>query len=256
MILAIDVGNTNIVLGLISRDKIHFISRITTQRAQTSDQYAIEIKNILALNNFKESDVTGSIISCVVPAVLNSLKNAVFKIFNVDAMVVNASTPHGLNIIMDYKDQLGSDLIVNSVAALAEYQPPLIIIDMGTATTFSAVDAEKNYVGTSIYPGVSISLDALSSLCAQLPHISLEKPEKIIGKNTIDCMKSGVVAGNAAMIDGMIERFEEELGQKATVVATGGIAGIIVDNCKKDIIYDENLLLKGLYLIYKNNKKC
>ena len=157
---------------------------------------------------------------------------------------------------MDNPAQVGSDLIVNAVAAIHEHKAPLIIIDMGTATTISVVDKNQNYIGGMIIPGIRISLDALTSRTSQLPRISLDAPKKIIGKNTIDCMKSGVLNGNASCIDGMIDRIEKELGEHATVIATGGLAKSIIPHCVKDIIIDDELLLKGLWLIYQKNKPC
>lgn len=254
MLLALDVGNTNIVLGCIENDEIIFTARMSTDRKQTADQYAVLIKNILELYSVKAEDIDGSIISSVVPPVLNALKGAVRLCFGVEAMVVGPGVKTGLNILMDNPAQVGSDLIVNAVGAIKEYKAPILVFDMGTATTISAIDKDKNYIGGSILPGVKISLETLSSSTAQLPAINLDKPKRTIGKNTIECMRSGVIFGNAAMVDGMIERFEEELGEKATVIATGGIAKFIVCHCKNDIVYDKNLLLKGLNILYKKNK--
>lgn len=254
MLLAIDVGNTNIVLGCIEKDEIIFTARMSTDRKQTADQYAIQLKNIIELHGVNPNAVNGSIISSVVPPVLNALKGAVRLSIGVEPMVVGPGVKTGLNILMDNPAQVGSDLIVNAVGAIKEYKAPILIFDMGTATTISVVDKDKNYIGGSILPGVKISLDTLSNATAQLPAISLDKPKRTIGKNTIECMRSGVIFGNAAMVDGMIERFEEELGETSTVIATGGISRFIIVNCKHDIIYDGDLLLKGLNILYKKNK--
>ena len=162
----------------------------------------------------------------------------------------------GFNIIMDNPKTTGSDMIVDAVAALKEYPAPLIIIDMGTATTMSVIDPAGNYIGGVILPGLKISLDTLSSRTAQLPQISLETPGKIIGKNTIDCMRSGIMYGTAAMIDGIIDRMEDELGQKTTVIATGGLSRFVMPLCRHDIIIDNALLLKGLFILYQKNKKA
>ena len=167
--------------------------------------------------------------------------------------IVGPGVKTGMNILMDNPAQVGSDRIVNAVAAINEYPAPLVIIDMGTATTFCVVDAKKNYIGGMILPGVRISLDALTAGTSQLSRISIEAPKKIIGKNTIDCMKSGIIHGNAACIDGMVYRIERELGQKTTVIATGGLAKRIVPYCEQEIIVDDELLLKGLRLIYNKN---
>ncbi len=253
MLLAIDIGNTNIVLGGIDKDKIHFIARLYTEKKLSYDQYTIQIKNMLDIYNITINNIDDCIISSVVPPVLDAIVQAVKTIIKKEPMIVGPGIKTGLNILTDNPAQLGSDLVVNSVACLNQFNAPLIIIDMGTATTISVIDKNKNYIGGCIIPGVKISLNALSGMTAQLPHISLDEPKKTIGSNTIDCMKSGVVLGNASMIDGMIERIEEDLGYKTTVVATGGIANHIIPFCKKEIIYDDNLLLKGLFNIYTKN---
>ena len=159
-----------------------------------------------------------------------------------------------MNIVMDNPGQLGADLVADAVAGLASYPVPLVVIDMGTATTISVVNSKKQYVGGMIMPGVGISLDALTARASQLSGISIDAPRHIIGKNTIECMKSGVLYSNAAALDGIIDRIEEELGEKTTVIATGGLAKKIVPHCRKEIILDEELLLKGLMLIYRKNK--
>lgn len=255
MILAIDIGNTNIVYGVISDDKIYFTARTSTDRTITDTQYAIQIKNILNLYSINISDINDCIISSVVPPVSSYVKNAVRLVFGHEAMLVEPGMKTGLNIMMDNPAQVGSDLIVSSVAALAEYEPPIIIIDMGTATTVCAMDKFGNYIGGCIMPGVKVSMDALAAKAAQLNVIGLEAPVRCIGKNTIDSMKSGIIFGSAAMIDGMLERIEDELEQKATAVATGGIAPLIIPHCKKKITLDNDLILKGLLLLYKRNKR-
>ena len=159
----------------------------------------------------------------------------------------------GLNIIMDNPKTVGSDMIVDAIAAINEHPCPLIVIDMGTATTISVIDHSGNYIGGIIYPGLKVSLDSLSHNTAQLPSISLDIPKKVIGKNTIDCMRSGIMYGNAGMLDGIIDRMEEELGTPATIIATGGMSRFIVPLCKHTIIYDEELLLKGLLTLYNKN---
>ena len=255
MLLAIDIGNTNIVIGGIDKDKIHFIARLSTEKKLSSDEYTIQIKNILDIYNIDILDIEDCILSSVVPPVLDALIQTIKTITKKEPMIVGPGIKTGLNILTDNPAQLGSDLVVNSVACLNQFKAPLIIIDMGTATTISVIDKNKNYIGGAIVPGVKISLNALSGMTAQLPYINLEEPKKTVGTNTIDCMKSGIVLGNASMVDGMIERIEEDLGYNLTVVATGGIARHIIPFCKKDIIYDDNLLLKGLYCIYIKNKK-
>ena len=255
MLLAIDIGNTNLVIGCIENDRILFKARIATDRLRTSDQYGVEIKNMLEAYGVQIQDIDDCIISSVVPPVFNSVKTGVIKIIGKQPMVVGPGLKTGLNIHVDVPSQVGSDRIVIAVAALAEYKAPLILMDLGTATTIEVVGPENTYLGGVIIPGVKISLDALTSPAAQIPGISLDKPKQVIGKNTVDCMRSGMMYGTAAMIDGLIDRMEEELGHSATLVATGGMAQFITPLCKHNIILEKDLLLKGLNIIYKKNKK-
>lgn len=255
MILAIDIGNTNIVLGCIEGKDILREARMATDVIKTSDQYCAELKAMLDLLEIKVSMIEGTIISSVVPPVLNSFKTAIIKLTGKTPLVVGPGIKTGLNILIDNPAMVGGDLIVGAVAALAEYQPPLLVIDMGTATTMIAIDAKGSFLGGSIFPGVKISAEALSGKTAQLPAISLEAPQKAIGRNTIDCMRSGLMMGTAAMLDGMVQRMEEELGSRATVIATGGIARFVLPMCRREMIYDKDLLLKGLRIIYENNRR-
>ena len=255
MILAIDIGNTNIVLGCIENKEIVREARMATDVIKTSDQYCAELKAMLDLLEIDRHAIEGTIISSVVPPVLNSFKTAIIKLTGKAPLVVGPGIKTGLNILLDNPAMAGGDLIVGAVAALAEYKPPLLVIDMGTATTMIAIDAKGNFLGGSIFPGVKISAEALSGKTAQLPAISLEAPKKAIGRNTIDCMRSGLMMGTAAMLDGMILRMEEELGCQTTVIATGGIARFIIPMCRRNMIYDKDLLLKGLRILYENNQK-
>ena len=255
MLLAIDIGNTNIVIGCIKDDEIVFKARIATDRTRTSDQYGVEIKNMVETFGVKISQIEDCIISSVVPPVFNSVKTGVIKILGKQPMVVGPGLKTGLNIQVDVPSQVGSDRIVIAVAALAEYEAPLILMDLGTATTIEVVEPGNAYLGGVIFPGVKVSLEALTSRAAQLPGISLDKPKRVIGKNTVDCMRSGMMYGTAAMLDGIIERIEEELGHKSTIIATGGLAQFITPLCKREIILEKELLLKGLNIIYKKNKR-
>ena len=255
MLLAIDIGNTNIVIGVIEDDVIRFEARIATDQVRTSDQYGVEIKNVLEAYGVSKDEIEDCIISSVVPPVFNSVKTGVIKVIGKQPMVVGPGLKTGLNVNVDVPSQVGSDRIVIAVAALAEYKPPLVLMDLGTATTIEVVEPGNMYLGGIIFPGVKISLDALTSRAAQLPGISLDKPKNIIGRNTVDCMRSGMMYGTAAMIDGIVERIEEELGHKSTLIATGGLAQFITPLCKHDIILERDLLLKGLNIIYKKNKK-
>lgn len=255
MLLAIDIGNTNIVIGCIKDDEILFEARIATDRTRTSDQYGVEIKNMLEAFGVSREDIGDCIISSVVPPVFNSVRTGVIKVIGKQPMVVGPGLKTGLNIHVDMPSQVGSDRIVIAVAALAEYEAPLILMDLGTATTIEVVEQGNVYMGGVIIPGVKVSVDALTSRAAQLPGISLDQPKNVIGKNTVDCMRSGIMYGTAGMIDGIVDRMEEELGHKSTLVATGGMAQFITPLCKYDIILEKDLLLKGLNIIYKKNKK-
>lgn len=254
MILAIDIGNTNIVIGCCDEEKIYFVERLSTNITKTELEYAISFKNVLELYNINPRDINGGIISSVVPPVTNIVRASAEKVLGKPVKIVGPGVRTGLNILMDNPAQVGSDRIVNAVAAINEYPVPLIIIDMGTATTFCVVDEKKNYIGGMILPGIGVSLDALATRASQLSKISIEAPKKTIGKNTTDCMRSGIINGNAACIDGLVNRIEKELGQKATVIATGGMSKKIIPYCDRKIIMDDELLLKGLRLIYKKNE--
>lgn len=255
MLLAIDIGNTNLVIGCFQDNELKFKARIATDTARTSDQYGVEIKNMMEAYGVRVSDIEDCIISSVVPPVFNSVRTGVWKVIGKQPLVLGPGLKTGLNIHMDVPSQVGSDRIVLAVGALAEYKAPMILMDLGTATTMEVVEPENLYVGGIIFPGVKISLDAMTSRCAQLPGISLDKPKRVIGKNTVDCMRSGMMYGTAAMIDGLVERIEEELGHPCTLIATGGMAQFITPLCKRDIILDKNLLLKGLNVLYHKNKR-
>ncbi len=253
MILAIDIGNTNIVIGCIEQEKIYFVERVSTSISKTELEYVVAFKTLFDLYQINMEEITGCIIASVVPPLTNVVREAMEKLLHTSPLIVGPGVKTGLNILMDNPAQVGADLIVNAVAGLKYYGAPIIMIDMGTATTISVVDEKKNYIGGMILPGVKVSLESLVNRTSQLPKISLEAPKKPIGKNTIDCMKSGIIMGQAACMDGMIERIWEELGYQANVVATGGLAGCIVPYCKKKIIYDNELTLKGLNVIYRKN---
>ena len=254
MILAIDIGNTNIVVGCIDKEKIYFIERLSTVRTKTELEYAIDLKTVLDIYHIKRTDIEGCIISSVVPQITNVAKLAAEKILKKEVLVLGPGVKTGLNIMLDNPGEMGADRVADAVAALTYYPVPLVIVDMGTATTGSVVDEKKRYLGGMILPGVRVSLDALISRASQLSGISIEEPKKLIGKNTVDCMKSGILYGNAAAVDGIIDRIEEELGKKVTAIATGGMSGKIIPHCKRKIIQDEDLLLKGLLVIYEKNK--
>ncbi len=254
MVLAVDIGNTNVVLGYFQEERIEMIGRLATNRQATELEYAMQIHNLLRLAGLDGQDFEGCILCSVVPVITGSMKRALQTITRKRVMVVGAGLKTGLNIRIDQPAQLGADRVADAVGAVAQYPCPLITIDMGTATTVGVVDENRNFIGGMIVPGVLVSLNSLASGASQLPFISLDPPSQPIGKNTIDCMRSGIVYHNAAGIDGMIQRIQEQLGQSCTVVVTGGLAGVITPYCKSSVIYDDLLLIKGLRVIYEKNK--
>jgi len=253
MILAIDIGNTNITIGGFSDDELSFVSRISTDASKTSDEYAVKIHHTLSLYDLEKSEVKGAIISSVVPPLNAIIKNAIRFIYDVEPLLVGPGIKTGINIHVDNPASVGSDLICACVAAHHIYGSPSLIVDMGTATKMMVMDKKGAFIGVSIIPGVLMGLKGLSMGTAQLPQVSLEAPKSVIGKNTADCMKSGVVFGNAALIDGMIDRFNDEVGDELPVYATGGYAGTIVSHCKHKITLDEHMVLRGLNILYKKN---
>ena len=255
MILTVDVGNSNIVLGGVQGNEIVFEARLRTDTTKTSDEYCIDLKIILDVHDLSSADIEGSIIASVVPQVSNSMQTAIRKLTGKAPLVVGPGLKTGLNIAIDNPAQTGADLVVGCVAALREHKAPMIIIDMGTATTMIVLDKNSAMIGGAIIPGVKISMDALTSRTALLPGLQLDQPKRAIGRNTIDCMRSGLMLGNACMIDGMIDRMEEELGYKTTVIATGGIAKFVLPMCRHEIIYDKDLLVKGLAALYRENTR-
>ena len=255
MILAVDIGNSNIVIGCFENDTVLFIERLSTNQQCTALEYVISIKNILEINNTELSHIEGCIISSVVPSVTETVREALERLTHTNVMTVGPGIKTGLRILLDNPVQLGSDRVADAVAAVNLYKAPLIIIDMGTATTVSVIDENKNYLGGMIIPGLRVSLDSLTMRTSQLPKIGIEPPKRVIGANTVDCMKSGIIYYSAAGIDGVIDRIEDTLGSTCTIVSTGGLAAKIIPFCKRNIIIDDQLLLKGLMIIYNKNKK-
>lgn len=253
MVLAIDIGNTNIVLGGFVGDNLEFVARIATNANKTADEYATKIRSILVLHNVDKSSVEGAIISSVVPPLNSVISNAISFVYNVTPIMVGPGIKTGINIHCDNPSSVGADLVCACVAAHHLYGSPSLIVDMGTATKIMVMDKTGAFIGVSIIPGVNIALKALSSGTAQLPQISLEAPKSVIGKNTIDCMKSGIVFGNASLIDGMIDRFCDEMGEELPVYGTGGLAPTILCHCKHNITIDADMVLKGLNILYKKN---
>ena len=255
MILAIDIGNIHVTVGCMDARKPRQICRLSTILSRTEYEYAAMLRLVLEGGGVDCRTLEGAVIASAVPPLTEVLKAAIKLLCGVDALVVSAGLKTGLNIIIDNPAQLGGDLVVGAVAALDAYEPPLLVVDMGTAIAFAVIDGRSRYVGGAIVPGVGLSINALANGTSQLPRVSVEAPKSCIGTNTVDAIKSGAVFGTASLIDGFAARFERELGQGLHVVATGKVARVIVPHCTRDVTYDEDLLLRGLAIIYEKNKK-
>jgi type III pantothenate kinase len=253
MILAIDIGNTNITIGGFYGEEMRFVARISTDATKTADEYSSQILHMLSLYGLDRAEVCGAIISSVVPPLTAIMSKAIKTVYGVESLLVGPGIKTGISIHCDNPASVGADLICACVAAHYLHGSPSLIIDMGTATKMMVVDKSGAVIGVSIMPGVMMGLLGLSSGTAQLPQVSLDAPSRVIGKNTADCMKSGAIYGNAAMLDGMIDRFNEEYGEPLPVIATGGYSHAIIKHCKHKIELDDDLVLRGLHIIYKKN---
>ncbi|MBE6671497.1 MAG: type III pantothenate kinase [Ruminococcaceae bacterium] len=257
MILAINIGNTHISFGLSDGATIlEPVMDIKTDRLRTHLEYASQMKQILELCGFDVASIDGAVISSVVPPMTHTVKKAVKSLTGLDALVVGAGVKSGIHILTDDPGTVASDLVATAVVAKEEYALPCVIVDMGTATTLTVVDEKGRFIGGSIMPGVNVSSNALSEGASLLPKIDLAEPKKAIGSATVDCMRSGLVYGYAGAVDGIIDRFADELGREpATIVTTGGVAEFVCSYSKRTIRHDKNMLLKGLCYIYNKNKK-
>lgn len=256
MLFACDIGNTNISFGVFDGDTMVFDSKIATSYEKSVDEYAILVSGVFAMYHVALSAIDGAIISSVVRPLNSTLSHAVEKITLIKPLLVGPGVKSGLNIKTDIPSQMGADIVANAVAATSLEKCPMVILDLGTATTLTAINGLGELCGVLIYPGVRSSLDALSAQAAELPRISLDKPRVLLGKNTIDSMVSGSVYGNASMIDGLLDRIAEEWGTKElTVIATGGLADVILPYCRcgHKIHVEPNLTLLGLKKIYDVN---
>lgn len=254
MLLAVDIGNTNITLGAYNSNILEFTARLATDTRKTDDQYAVEIKQLLSLYGIEPADIEDCIISSVVPSVGKSISRAVSKLCQIIPLTLGPGVKTGLNIKIDNPAQLGADLVAGAVGAIDAYKMPCVIIDMGTASTVSVLDRNGAFLGGVIAAGVRLTLKALTENTAQLPAIPIEAPKSVIGTNTTESMQSGLVYGTASMIDGLLEKITAELGETPTVLATGGLSKEVISHCKTNIIYNENLLLEGLRVIYEKNR--
>ena len=255
MILAIDVGNTNIVLGYIEQGQIRSVVRIHTDTRETEAEYTIKLKEIFYAYHMDPDGFEGAILSSVVPPVTGPLVGAVRTLTGLECTVVGPGMKTGMNIRVDDPGTVAGDLIVGGVAAMHFYGAPVIVLDLGTATTATVIDEKGSFCGGAIMPGVKLSYTALAAGTSLLPEISITPPKKCIATNTVDCMRSGAVFGTAAMIDGLIDRMQAELGMPCKIVATGGLASSITPCCRHEIICDDDLLLRGMWYLYEKNQE-
>ncbi|WP_211318572.1 type III pantothenate kinase [Falsibacillus pallidus] len=255
MIFVLDVGNTNIVLGVYDQEELKYHWRVETNRHKTEDEYGMVIKTLLEHVGLSFQAFDGIIISSVVPPIMFSLERMCHKYFQIKPLIVGPGIKTGLNIKYDNPREVGADRIVNAVAGIHEYGSPLIIVDFGTATTYCYINEDKQYMGGAIAPGISISTEALYSKAAKLPRIEIARPDDIIGKNTVSAMQSGILYGYVGQVEGIVNRMKAQSSKEPTVIATGGLATLIDKESKVIDVVDPFLTLKGLRLIYKRNKE-
>jgi len=253
MLLAIDIGNTNVVLGVFDKEKLVENWRVGTDTQITPDEYAMILKDLFGFAGIEFRQITGVIISTVVPPLLPIMMEMSKKYFHIDPMVVTNDLKLGITIRYDNPKEVGADRIVNAAAAYKFYGGPLIIVDFGTATTFCAVTKQGEYLGGAICPGVKISAEALFQRASKLPRVELAKPPKVIGSDTISAMQAGIIYGYAGLVDGIVERMKKELSLDAKVVATGGLAELISPETKSIQEIKPHLTLDGLRLLYEIN---
>lgn len=254
MLLVIDVGNTNMVLGVYKDTELLDHWRISTDRQRTTDEYGVLIRELFYLNDLRADDINAIIISSVVPPVVPTLERMCQRYFGLSPLLIGPGVKTGMDIRYDNPRDVGADRIVNAVAAYEKYGGPVIIVDFGTATTFCAVDAKGVYLGGSICPGIGISTEALVQRTAKLPRIELKRTDSVICRNTIESMQAGVFYGFVGQVEGIVSRMRRELDMSARVVATGGLAVVIAPATKTIDVVEPMLTLEGLRIIYERNR--
>ena len=255
MLLVFDIANTNIKIGMFDGDKLRATWRISTGVQRMADEYAVMLLNLLKHKGIEVKDITEGAISCVVPPLMTTFNELFQRYFNIKPLVVGPGIKTGVQIRMDYQREVGADLVANAAAAITLYKPPIIVVALGTATAFAIVSKDKDYIGGVIAPGLGISAEALYTRTAALPRVELVRPKKAIGSNTQAAMQSGLIFGWAGLIEGIVGRIQDELGEKATVVATGGYAGIIAKETKSIDEVNPNLTLIGIKVIHDMNRE-
>ncbi|KMK74509.1 type III pantothenate kinase [Alkalihalobacillus pseudalcaliphilus] len=255
MILAMDIGNSNIGIGLYKHERLHEHWRIATNRQKTEDEYSVTLGSLFQQVGITFNQIEGIIISSVVPPIMYTMQQMCKKYFKLDPLIIGPGIKTGLNIKYDNPKEVGADRIVNAVATIEKYGAPAIIVDIGTATTFCYINEFKQYIGGLIAPGISISTEALYSKAAKLPRIEISKPPQLLGSNTVHAMQSGIYYGYISQVDGIVERIKSESKQKPIVIATGGLAELIADQSETIEHVDRFLTLNGLFHIYMKNQK-
>lgn len=253
-LLAIDIGNTNTVVGLFRKGKLIHSWRLTTVRDRTSDEHGVLIKNLLALAGLSDMELSGIAVSCVVPPLLPSINEMSSKYFDINPFVVRPGIKTGMPILIEHPQEVGADRIVNSVAGFQKYGGPCIVIDLGTATTFDAVSEKGEYLGGIISAGIQISAEALFQRAAKLPRVEIKEPQEVIGRGTVSAIQSGLFYGYLGLIEKIVSLVRKELGGKAVTIATGGLAPLITKHTEMIDYYEPDLILSGLQLLFEMNR--